>query len=111
MAEPPPASAADDARVVGARRPPLSAVVVLVVALAGVFLVQFALSGWAEGDALHHDVQHGLLFACGILVGGAAVATYRTGADRVAGSGPETGTRRGADAGAGSGPGGLAEPM
>lgn len=56
-------------------------------AVAAVFVVQFALSGWAEGSSLHHDLQHGLLFLCGIAVGVAGTVLVRAGSRTVPAAG------------------------
>jgi len=69
---------------VSAGRPPQAravrlAVAALVLGLGCALVAQLALAGWAEQSELHHQVQHGLIFAGGLVAGAAVAALYRLG--------------------------------
>lgn len=49
-----------------------------------VLIAQFALDSFADSTQLGHWIQHGLLFAGGVAVGGALVRLHLTAAQRLA---------------------------
>jgi len=52
---------------------------ILIAGVAVALTAQFLLDGWADGSDTAHQIQHGLLFWSGLMVGGAVLRLYQLG--------------------------------